>query len=217
VDYLINAAGYILDAAVEEATPEEVQRQFNTNVFGTTNTIRAFLPLMRKQELAPSGTRGTVVTFGSLGSWTGGATYAFYSMTKWCMSGLAESLQPELSPFKIRATVIEPGYFRTGFLNAGAKVTSALRIPEYEDESTATGQVRRALVKFDGNQLGDVKKGAAVCVDMLTGTGVAEGKELPVRIVLGSDCEQTIRSKCASTMELLDEWAPVIRSTDHQS
>ncbi|CAI6090524.1 unnamed protein product, partial [Clonostachys chloroleuca] len=34
VDYLINAAGYILDAAIEEATPKEIFDAFNTNVFG---------------------------------------------------------------------------------------------------------------------------------------------------------------------------------------
>ncbi|KAL6235489.1 hypothetical protein BDW75DRAFT_240070 [Aspergillus navahoensis] len=50
IDYLINAAGYILDGAVE-ATPEEVQRQFAVNVFGTTNVIRAFLPHLRAQPV----------------------------------------------------------------------------------------------------------------------------------------------------------------------
>jgi len=216
VDYLINAAGYILDAALEEATPEETYQQFNTNVFGAVNTIRAFLPLLRAQPLPSNGgPRATVVTFGSLGSWRGGASFSIYSMTKVCMSSLAESLRIELSPFQINATVIEPGYFRTGFLNPGAKISAINRIVAYEDESTPSGSVRKALSHADGKQLGDVKKGGEVCVDILTGSGLAKDKELPVRIVLGSDCEKVIREKCVNTLDLLDTWSHISRTTDH--
>jgi NAD(P)-dependent dehydrogenase (short-subunit alcohol dehydrogenase family) len=215
IDYLINAAGYILDGAVEEATPAEVFAHFNTNVFGTTNTIRAFLPHMRAQPVGENGLRGTVVTFGSLGSWEGGPTYAFYSMTKAAMSSLAESLQEELAPFKITATVVEPGYFRTSFLNPGVRVTTAARLPEYEDPASATGRVRQALAATDGNQPGDVKKGCRVLVDVLTQSGDAAGREIPVRIVLGTDCDATVRRKCATTVGLLDEWKDIFTSTDY--
>lgn len=215
VDYLINAAGYILEGAVEEVSPQEVADSFNTNVFGAMNTIRAFLPGMRSQPLGSNGARATIATFGSLGSWRGGPSYAVYSMTKWCASALAESLSPELAPFKIAATVVEPGYFRTGFLNPGAMVRAKERIPAYEDPETPTGKTRRALTATDGKQLGDVKKGAKVLVDVLTQSGVAAGRELPLHLVLGSDCEQTIRDKCATSVELLDEWKDIIRSTDY--
>ncbi|KAL6232393.1 hypothetical protein BDW75DRAFT_217899 [Aspergillus navahoensis] len=220
VDYLINAAGYILEGAVEEATPEEVHRQFAVNVFGTTNVIRAFLPYLRAQPVlklkdGKHGHRATIAVFGSLGSWVGGASYAFYAMTKACMSSLAESLRDELAPFNIQATVIEPGYFRTGFLNPGAKASTAERIAAYEDEATPSGQVRKGLIAHDGNQLGDVKKGASMCVDILTCSGVAEGRDIPLRVVLGSDCVGAIRGKCQSTLELLDSWAQISVKSDH--
>ncbi|KAH7122134.1 hypothetical protein B0J13DRAFT_567004 [Dactylonectria estremocensis] len=213
VDYLVNAAGYILTGAVEEATPEQTFQQFNTNVFGTINTIKAFLPGMRAQPLGADGARGTVVTFGSLGSWRGGAGFAAYAMTKACVSSLAESLRDELAPFKISATTVEPGYFRTGFLNASAQVL-ADEMEAYGGE-TPTGRTRSALKVTDGRQLGDVRKGSAVVVDVLTGSGVAKGKELPVRIVLGSDCDGFIRAQCRETVELLDAWRDVTVSTDH--
>ncbi|EED15254.1 short-chain dehydrogenase, putative [Talaromyces stipitatus ATCC 10500] len=199
VDYLINAAGYILEGAVEEAGSEEVQRQFAVS-----------------RELLQNGDhRATIAVFGSLGSWIGGASYAFYAMTKASMSSLAESLKEELAPFDIRATVIEPGYFRTGFLNPGAKASTAERIPAYEDESTPSGQVRKGLEAHDGKQLGDVKKGVSVCVDILTSSGIAEGRELPLRVIIGSDCVDVIRKKCQSTLELLDSWEEVSVTTDH--
>ncbi|KAL7923699.1 hypothetical protein ACQKWADRAFT_41182 [Trichoderma austrokoningii] len=214
VDYLVNAAGFMLEAAVEEATPEEVYQSFNTNVFGAMNTIRAFLPYMRAQDIADNGVRGVVATFGSLGSWRGIAGGAVYAMTKWACSALAESLAPELAPFNIKATVVEPGYFRTGFLNPGTVASAKTRIEAYEDEKTPSGQTRRRLVKTDGNQLGDVNKGAEVVVDVLSGTGVASGRELPLRVVLGSDTEKVIRDKFESTNKILEEWRDVLRSTD---
>lgn len=215
VDYLVNVAGFILEGSVEETSPQEVLDSFTTNVFGVMNTVKAFLGGMRAQDMGVNGRRGTIVTFGSLGSWNGGANYAVYAMTKACVSSLAESLSAELAPFAIAATVVEPGYFRTGFLNPGARTSTALRLPAYEDPSTPTGQTRRALATTDGKQLGDVKKGAEVLVDVLTGKKT-KGEELPVRIVLGSDAVAYIRGKCERTMGLLDEWKDVAESTDHK-
>lgn len=215
VDYLVNTAGFILEGAVEEVSPQEVYNSFNTNVFGTINTIHAFLPHIRAQPVASNGARSTIVTFGSLGSWRGGASFSIYAMTKACVSSLAESLHDELSPFKIRSTTVEPGYFRTSFLNPGVMVNSKKRIDVYNDADTPTGQTRNRLVVVDRNQPGDVVKGAKVTVDILTGTGVAQGKASPVRIVLGPDCEQTIRDKCSQTLAILDEWKNTIRSTNH--
>ncbi|KAF4991842.1 hypothetical protein FGRMN_7560 [Fusarium graminum] len=214
VDYLINAAGYILDGAVEEVSQQELYDSFNTNVFGIFNTIKAFLPGMREQSVGQNGRRGTVVTFGSIGSWRGGATYSVYSMVKACVSSLAESLREELSPFNIVATVVEPGYFRTNFLNPGNRAVTKNRMAAYDDESTPTGKSRRLLDVADNNQPGDVKKGTKVVVDVLTGTGVGEGRDVPVRIILGSDANEFIRNKCGETVELLDEWKEVVVSTD---
>ncbi|KAF7562469.1 hypothetical protein G7046_g1664 [Stylonectria norvegica] len=215
VDYLLNVAGYILEGAVEEVSPAEVYESFNANVFGTINTIKAFLPKLREQSVGHNGVRATVVTFGSLGSWGGGPSFSVYAMTKACVSSLAESLRIELAPFNIAATAIEPGYFRTNFLDPAVRVHSKERIGAYDDENTPSGQVRRGLAVTDGKQPGDVKKGCQVIVDVLTKSGEAEGKELPLRLVLGSDSEKFIRDKCTSTVEILDEWKDVAASTDY--
>jgi NADP-dependent 3-hydroxy acid dehydrogenase YdfG len=207
IDYLVNAAGYVLEGAVEESSPEETFNHFNTNVLGNLNVIRAVLPYMREQK------SGVVALFGSMASWSSGPAYAIYCGTKWACSGIAEGLRPELEPFGITAFVIEPGYFRTGFLNPGARITTEQRIKDYDD--SAVGQVRKALDQADNNQLGNVEEGAKVIVDTMTQTGVAKGRGIPLRLVLGSDINQTIRDKCASTIELLDEWKDISKSTDY--
>ncbi|UZP40582.1 hypothetical protein NXS19_008398 [Fusarium pseudograminearum] len=170
---------------------------------------------MREQSVGENGRRGTVVTFGSIGSWSGGATFSVYSMAKACMSSLAESLREELAPFKILASVVEPGYFRTSFLNPGVKVVTKNRMDVYNDKNTPTGMTRQALVATDNNQPGDVKKGTKVIVEILTGTGVGKGKEVPVRIILGSDADAFIRGKIGEALKILDDWKSVTVSTDH--
>ena len=50
IDILVNNAGYGFMGAIEEATNEEVKQQYDTNVFGVLNVLRAALPYMRKQR-----------------------------------------------------------------------------------------------------------------------------------------------------------------------
>ncbi|CAI6337638.1 unnamed protein product [Periconia digitata] len=218
INHLVNAAGYILIGAVEETSeyiayetfnrPKEDYDCFNTNVFGLLNVSKAVLPYLRETK----GHR-TLSNFGSIGSWRGGAGYALYSGVKWACSGISESMRCELEPLGINVTVIEPGYFRTGFLNAGTKAISEKRITAYDE--TAVGQVRGALDATDNNQPGDVVKGAKILVDILTKSGVAEGKEIPVRIALGSDCPPGIREKMKETEAILSEWDGITMTTDH--
>ena len=172
------------------------------------NVSKAFLPYLR----TTTGHR-TISNFGSIGSWQGGAGYGLYSGTKWACSGISESMRDELAPLGIAVTVIEPGYFRTGFLNAGTQVKSEKRIKEYDE--TAVGEVRARLDEVNNNQPGDVVKGSRVIVDILTESGVAEGKSVPMRVVLGSDCSTGIRDKLAATVKLLDEWESITTRTDH--
>lgn len=47
VDVVLNNAGYGLVGVFEATTPEQIHRQFNTNVFGLMAVTRAFLPHFR--------------------------------------------------------------------------------------------------------------------------------------------------------------------------
>lgn len=216
VDYLVNAAGYVFDGTVEEASPEEIFACINTNVLGTINVTKAFLPGLRAQPIAESGTRATVATFGSVGSWNGAASCGIYAMTKACTSSIGETLYLELAPFDIVGTVIEPGYFRTSLLSSGVVSRSAERLTVYDDLATPAGKMRKALQDVNGKQPGDVVKGSAIAFQVLTRTGVANGKQVPVRIILGPDCDDSIRKKVSSTLGILDDWKDAIRSTNHE-
>ena len=198
----------IRDTVLMASSPEEDYATFNTNVFGMLNVSRAVLPYLR----AASGEK-VIANFGSIGSWRGGPGYALYSATKWACSGISESMRAELEPFGIKTTVIEPGYFRTNLLNANARIKSAVQMKEYDD--TGVGDTRKMLDKANNKQLGDVEKGAKVIVDILTHSGVAEGRDIPVRVALGSDAPSFIIDKCRETEQLLNEWKDITTSTDH--
>ncbi|KAG7132405.1 Oxidoreductase BOA17 like protein [Verticillium longisporum] len=130
---------------------------------------------------------GVVANFGSLGSW-------------------------ELGPFGVDVCVVEPGYFRTGFLNAGARLHAEERLGAYRDGPAA--EKMADLDRSNDNQAGDPVKAAEVIVDVLTRSGMAEGRAIPLRLVLGTDCLATVRQKCKDTVALLDEWQAVSASTD---
>ncbi|KAK9782167.1 hypothetical protein SCARD494_13839 [Seiridium cardinale] len=211
ITHFINAAGYILEGPVEGASAEDIAKTFNVNVLGNMNLSRHEVALLRKQ-----GKGGVIANFGSLASWGGGPAYAYYCSTKWAVSGFTESLHAEVKEFGISGVVIEPGYFRTGFLNSsgGNRLFVSNALTE-EYKGTAVEQVRNVLNQVDNNQTGDVIKGSKVIVDVLTRTGVAEGKEIPMRLPLGPDIVKGIRDKIAQTQQLLEEWEEIASSTDH--
>ena len=117
IDAVVNNAGYGLVGAFEAATQEQIEKQFQTNVFGLMNVCREILPYFREQK------RGTIVNVASVG---GRITFPFYSLyhaTKWAVEGFRESLQYELEQFNIRVKIIEPGPIKTDFYDRSQDVT----------------------------------------------------------------------------------------------
>lgn len=68
------------------------------------------------------------------------AGFGVYSATKFAVEGLSEALYDELAPLGIPVTVIEPGYFRTDFLDG----TSLQKTEAEIDDYAATAGVVRA-------------------------------------------------------------------------
>ncbi|KAI8960738.1 NAD(P)-binding protein [Daldinia sp. FL1419] len=210
ITHCINAAGYVLEGAAEEASTQEVFNQFNTNVLGVMALTRHALHHMRPQRY------GVIANFGSLASWQGVPAAGYYCASKFAVTGFTETVHHEVSGFGISAVIIEPGHFRTGFLNSGGenRIRAANPLTE-EYKGTVVDAVKSQLDGLDNRQPGDVVKGAKAIVDVLTQTGVAEGKKIPMRLVLGRDALGAIKDKMQSTEAVIKEWEDVILSTDH--
>jgi NAD(P)-dependent dehydrogenase (short-subunit alcohol dehydrogenase family) len=199
IDVLLNNAGFGLLGAVEEASADEVERVYRTNVFGLLNVTRAILPHMRSRR------SGRILNISSIGGYRGAAGFGVYSSTKFAVEGLSEALHAELAPLGIHVTVVEPGYFRTDFLDASSLSVSANGIADYNGTA---GAVRTRAVDLNHGQPGDPDRLARVLVDF------AEASDPPVRLPLGSDTVAVIEAKHASDAAILREWRGVSTSTD---
>jgi short-subunit dehydrogenase len=107
-----------LDIFVANAwiSPGETHAQFNTNIFGLLNVTRAFLPCVRAQR------SGVIGNISSIGAWRGGAGIGIYAASKWAVSSISGSLSAELAGFGVKVCRIDPGYFRSNFLNTGHRL-----------------------------------------------------------------------------------------------
>ncbi|MGF6773629.1 NAD(P)-dependent dehydrogenase (short-subunit alcohol dehydrogenase family) [Paraburkholderia sp. GAS199] len=199
IDVLINNAGFGLLGAVEESTDADVRRMYDTNVFGLLNITRAVLPVMRAQRA------GHVVNMSSVGGYRSAAGFGAYCSTKFAVEGLTEALHAELKPLGIHATVVEPGYFRTDFLDASSLAIAKDIIADYDDTS---GNVRRRAVDMNHNQPGDPEKLASAMVQLI------DAPTPPLRLPLGSDTLKAIAEKNAFVTQETQTWQTLSASTD---
>ncbi|MFJ7281401.1 oxidoreductase [Pseudomonas sp. NPDC099000] len=199
IDVLVNNAGFGLLGAVEEASADEVRRVYETNVFGLLNITRAVLPYMRAAR------SGHVINLSSVGGYASGPGFGVYCSTKFAVEGLSEALHAELAPVGVKVTVVEPGYFRTEFLEGNSLVQSPSTITDYD--STA-GEVRKIAKAVTLNQPGDPDKLAQTMITLV------EAKKAPLRLPLGSDCVAAIEAKNAFVADELQTWREVSVSTD---
>lgn len=61
---------------------------------------------------------------------------------------------------------------------------------------------------------GDPKKAVARMIELVRGTGFAEGKKVPLRVPLGSDSWSRVKTKCEETLEICQEWEDMAKSVD---
>jgi NAD(P)-dependent dehydrogenase (short-subunit alcohol dehydrogenase family) len=199
IDILLNKAGFGLMGAVEEASVAEVEAVYRTNVFGLLTVIRVVLPHMREAR------SGRILNISSIGGYRGAAGFGIYSSTKFAVEGLSEALHDELAPLGIHVTVIEPGYFRTDFLDASSLSVSPTRIADYD---ATAGKVRTVATGLSHNQPGDPEKLADALVTFV------DPPNPPVRLPLGSDMVAAIEKKHEADRAILAEWHTVSVSTD---
>jgi NAD(P)-dependent dehydrogenase (short-subunit alcohol dehydrogenase family) len=197
VDVVVNNAGYGLFGALEELEDEQLRRQFETNVFGPVNVIRAALPQLRRQG------SGHIVQISSLeGVAPILAGETAYAATKFAAEGLCEALAMEVRHLGIRVTIVEPGPVRTDF--AAGAVAEPSRIDDYD---ASVGEALRLFEQLAGNQPNDPARVAAAVVEAI------EADEPPLRLVLGTEAVEAVRAKLDGQRGELDAWERVARST----
>jgi len=191
IDVLVNNAGNFYAGFFEELSPEQVRHQIETLLFGPMNVTRAVLPVMRKQR------SGLLLTISSTAGITGLMFCTAYAAAKFGIEGWIESLTPEIAPFGIRTTLVEPGFFRTELLSTESTTYAKPSIDDYVER---TRETVTAWSGMDGKQGGDPAKLAHAIVQL------AGLKEPPARFAAGADAVQTFEAKANALLAQANAW-----------
>lgn len=199
IDVVVNNAGYGQMGTLEELSDEESRRNFDVNVFGVLNVVRAAMPHLRAQK------SGHILNISSIGGYTGGfAGWGIYCATKFAVAGLSESLAAEAALFGIRVSVVYPGYFRTDFLSSDSLGKPKNPIQEYH----SARESESVHAQMDGHQSGDPGKAARAMIEI-----VAQANP-PLHLFLGGDAYERAHEKIEQVQGDLDAWQSLATATD---
>lgn len=177
IDVLVNNAGYGIYGAFETCSAEDIQKQYQVNVFGLMEMCRAVVPLMREQK------NGTIVNIASMGGKFSLPFYSIYTSTKFAVEGFSEGLAYEVEPFGIRVKVVEPGVIHTGFYNRSRILGS-----DQKFQQLYASDMKQVWARYD--QTGATGGSA----DMVAGVikKAAESKSKRMRYVAGRDARMNV-------------------------
>jgi len=193
IDVLVNNAGFGMIGAIEELSDAEARQQFDVNVFGVLNVMRAALPAMRAQR------SGHVLHISSVGGFRSNPAFGLYAASKFALEAIGEASAQELAPLGIKTTIVEPGPFRTDW--AGRSMMRAeRRIEEYAETA---GENDGWLRELDGQQPNDPRKGALAMI------AVTQMENPPLRLPLGPEAFAGIRKKLEMVAADLERAEPI--------
>jgi NAD(P)-dependent dehydrogenase (short-subunit alcohol dehydrogenase family) len=134
VDMIVNNAGTSVLATVEHVTIEEIEKVVNVNMWGVLYGTKAFLPHMLKQR------GGCIVNVSSVFGLVATPCSVAYTMSKFAVRGLTETLWDELQGTGVRAVLVHPGGINT---NIAANTPKAIH--EHELERTLAAANERQM------------------------------------------------------------------------
>jgi NAD(P)-dependent dehydrogenase (short-subunit alcohol dehydrogenase family) len=191
IDVLVNNAASFEAGYFEELTMEQIERQLATSLIGPMNVTRAVLPVMCKQR------SGHIVAISSSAGLVGFEFVSAYAAAKFGLEGWMESLQPEVAPFGITTTIVNPGFFRTELLTPESTNYAE---PSIEDYAARTAVQQQWWKAQNGLQGGDPAKLAQALVTLM------HEEPPPRRFIAGADAIATAEQKVKDLQEQIDAY-----------
>ncbi len=201
LDVIVNNAGYGSMGPIEEVSDEEVQRQFDINVFGPLRVIRAVLPHLRARK---SGHILNITSIGGLRAFPG---VGIYNGSKFALEGIGESLAAQVGPLGIHVTNVEPSGFRTDWAGRSATYIE----PAIEDYRPTAGQNLANIQKASGNQPGDPERAAQAMFDLV------RMDNPPLHLPLGKAAVKGALAKFADITKEVEQYAHIGNGADFPS
>lgn len=201
IDVVVNNAGYGSMGPIEEVPDEEVQRQFDVNVFGPLRVIRAVLPHLRARK---SGHILNITSIGGLKTFPG---VGIYHGSKFALEGIGESLAQQVGPLGIRVTNVEPSGFRTDWAGRSATFTQ----PKIADYNDTAGKNMAAIQEYSGQQPGDPARAAQAMFDLV------RMDNPPVHLPLGKAAVKGALDKFTAIKAEVEQYAHIGNGADFPS
>ena len=191
IDVLVNNAGSFDAGYFEELAPEQIERQLATNLIGPMTVARAVLPVMREQR------SGHIVSISSGAGLVGFEFCSAYAASKFGLEGWMESLAPEVAPFGIHTTIVEPASFRTEILTSESATYAESSLEDYADR---TAEQLRSWEAQSGRQPFDPAKLAQALLV------IASQESPPPRFIAGADAFALAEQKVAALQKAISAY-----------
>lgn len=201
IDVLVNNAGSFYGGFFEELTPQQIERQITTNLYGPMNVTRAVLPFMRKVR------SGHIISISSLAGLAGFEYNAAYCASKFGLEGFMESLHHDVAPFGIKTTIVEPGFFRTKFLELESKFLAEASIDDYAERNA---QFYAFWEEKNGKQEGDPTKLAKALIT------IVNQEEPPSRWMAGADALAGAEQKVVELQQQINAYRDLSTSLAYE-
>lgn len=201
IDVLVNNAGYGYRSAIEEGEDEEIQKLYQTNLFGPIHLIQAVLPKMREQK------SGFILNVTSIAAARSAIGSGYYASSKAALELMTNGLMKEVAPLGIKAMVIQPGAFRTRFYDEESLKGTKAVISDYEE---TVGKTRPGHFENKHQQAGDPDKAGEIIVK------VVHGDHHPEILTLGKDAVTAVKTTLEAKIAELDAWADYSAACDYK-
>lgn len=202
IDVLVNNAANFYAGFFEELTPEQMNMQLQTSLYGPMNVTRAVLPVMRKQRA------GLIVAISSTAGLRGFEFGTAYAASKFGLEGWMESLQMEVQPFGINTIIVNPGFFRTELLTKESTNFAEHLIDDYSDRRA---QIIAFYTGQNGKQSGDPAKLAQALITITN-------EEKPPRcFIAGADAIATAEQVVTTLQQQLNAYRELSSSLDYNA
>ncbi len=202
IDVLVNNAASFYAGYFEELTPEQMERQLAASLIGPMNVTRSVLPVMRKQR------SGQIISISSSAGLSGFEFGTAYAASKFGLEGWMESLHPEVAPFGITTTIVNPGFFRTELLTEQSTNYAEPSIKDYDERRTNQLEFWKGQ---NGKQSGDPAKLARALII------VANQEPPPRRFIAGADAIATAEQRVADLTAQINANRDLSTSLDFDS
>lgn len=161
------------------------------HVLGAIRVLKGVLPTFRAQQ------SGTILNMSSFSGVVGHAGSGVYALCKFALEGMSECLQHELASFNIRVIIVEPGVFKSPMQTKFLSETHEGIGQHYMQSAVGhTIQITRELGEKPSETVaGDPVKFGQRMVDIVRGTGLAQGTYKVLRFPMGNDALALIAPK----------------------